>query len=222
MTLNTFLAFALKTWIFASNVLVPHSIVVETPGAWTEVLVSNSHCMMYRAALKSSNHGEIAVFHRRPESSCLESISNHILASVIVTETPKINANEQRIEIELKNAEEQAKSTINFWGIKNSERNAHIGDNLAAQPKFLNPQAYCDSDCRLCPRGWMQVTTIDGVKKICHNPNECGGRAQPACYLGQDWGGKRRSGCKEGSLAGWCQADLTLTCSSVTNYLVCE
>lgn len=222
MTLSTFLAFVLKTWIFVSGVAAPNNGLIESPGAWTEVLVSDTNCLMYRSALKMAHHGEMAIFHRRPDETCLESISNQVLASVQVDQTPLIKFDNNKIEILLKFEEEVAKTSFQFWGLKNSQRNAFIGDQIQRQQKFLNPGVFCQDNCDLCPRGWMWVTSTEGSKKLCHAPSECGGRGQPACYLGQDWGGKKRSGCKENSLAGWCQAELSLTCSSVTNYLVCE
>lgn len=222
MTLNTFLAYVLKTWIFASGVVAPNDGVIETPGAWTEVLVSDKHCLMYRSALKMAHHGELAVFNRRPDGSCLESISNHMQASVLLSEKPVIKVDEKKVEISLKHDEEEAKSSFQFWGVKNLERNAFVGDRNNLQTKFLNANDECEDNCHLCRDGWMHVSAVSGVKKICHNPLECGGRGQPACYLGQDWGGKKRSGCVENSIAGWCQGELSITCSSETNFLVCE
>lgn len=222
MNLEIFMAIILKTWIFASGIHYTKEIP-QAPGAWGEILSSREHCLMYRAVLREQS-GELAIFTKKPDGNCVESISSHPIAFHAVDETPKFSVKEDKVELSAKYNENIQKISFPLWGEKIPEvRNAYIGEEQSNNVKFLDPESVCsEEECRNCPRGFLIVTTANGIKRICHDPSLCGGRNQPACYLGQDWGGPKNSGCIDNSKSGWCQAGLATRCSSDLEYLVCE
>lgn len=220
---DLFIALIIKTWIFASGVNLPTLPLMESPGAWVKVLASDESCLMYRATSKTTPQAALAIYPRRVSSSCIESISNHPTSLLSIDKPPKFKLHENRFEMTFVHEGEERIFFVPLWGKQSDlKRAAFISDRPSENVKFLNLGEECfGSDCGRCPRGFIHVTSTTGVKRICHDPNQCGGRNQPVCYLGQDWAPKK-SGCIDDSKAGWCRADLVVRCSKETDYLVCE
>lgn len=221
--MDLFIALIIKTWIFASGVSLPALPLMESPGAWVQVLASDENCLMYRAASKTTPQAALAIYPRRSSSSCIESISSHPTSLLTIDNAPKFKLHENRLEMILVHNGEERNFFVPLWGKQDSlKRAAYISDRPSENVKFLNLGEEClGLDCARCPRGFMHVTSATGVKRICHDPSQCGDRNQPACYLGQDWAPKK-SGCIDDSKAGWCRAGLAIRCSKETELLVCE
>lgn len=222
MSVQIFIAFLIKLWIFSSNVVVSQNNDIRVPGAWQEISQTSKFCLMYKAPLKEEKNGSLAIFYRKVEATCLDSIIAQPLKDISVSNTPKVSLKSGKFEIEFKHENKNEKHSFPLWGDKiNVDRNAYIGDPRALAINFLDPGSICGEECHLCPKGFSWVVTNEGAARICHPSKECGDRGQPACFLGLDWS-KKKDFCVDNSKTVWCQQELKVHCSSDLNYLVCE
>tara|TARA_R110000868_G_scaffold164359_17_gene396953 strand:+ start:19751 stop:20410 length:660 start_codon:yes stop_codon:yes gene_type:complete len=218
--IEIFLATMIKLWIFSNLVEVESSQKV-VPGAWQELSKTAQHCLMYRAPLKSMLSGELAIFKRKKDGLCLESISSKSLRQIEVDSRPILKLNNGQLSIAIEVEKQKVEKKFPLWGDVNPEvRDAYIGA-VKNRSKFLDIGERCTDDCNLCPRGHSWLIGKEEIYKACIDPNECGASGEPACYLGSDWH-KGASLCEDHGKNGWCEAGLKTRCSEETGFLECE
>ncbi len=215
-----FLATFVKLWIFSSQLLVqPHA--GDVPGAWQELSQTSTHCLMYRAPLKAQASGELAIYKRKKETACLDSIVGLSLRSLEVDSRPKLEFKNSQLKLTVVTNQQSAEKTFPVWGEPDAKlRDAYIGA-VKSKSKFLNIGERCGEDCSLCPRGYSWLIGKEEVYRACLDPAACGDNGEPACYLGSDWY-QGDTLCRENSKVGWCKPGLKTRCSEETGYLECE
>ncbi len=220
--IELFVAYLIKYWIFAQNIVIDQNLKTTSPGAWREVSSNKDHCLMFKGALKHEVYSELAIFRRKVESTCLESIINKPITNIHVDKLSKLT--NIRGKFLLSFVKDKKEETVQFplWGQSvEGERLAYIGDIRSLSTEFLDEGFQCEDQCDLCPGGFSRVVTVDGVKKICLDDSSCGKKNQPGCFLGTDRL-KGKDQCIDGSKAVWCDSELKVTCSKELEYLVCE
>lgn len=221
MSLELFTAYLVKLWIFAASV-TSSSDVAQVPGAWSEVSSTLEHCLMYRAPLDKSESAKIAIFHRSKNKLCVESQTADALVEIKTTTKPTVKIEHERLVLKFEKSKKNEAIQVPLWGAsKKRERLAYIGRISHIETAFLDQESECTDNCRECPRGFIHIVTEAGLKKICHEPTQCGAKDQPVCFLGNDWNNGDIE-CRDNSKLGWCQEGLMKVCSTVTGYLSCE
>ncbi len=217
-----FIAYIIKYWIFAQAVDVSFSSKTIVPGAWQEVSKTHLHCLLYKAALKTETVSILSIVQRKNNSPCLDNITSPEIYSLPVKSLESISSKNGKLEISLIQYESKESYSFPLWGEKlDDQRIAYIGDVRTSSTSFLDDGEYCEANCAECSRGFIRVVTPDGIKKICKDASLCGKRNEAACFLGVDRI-KSKKYCVEGSIAGWCEQGLKVTCSPELEYLVCE
>ncbi|PIP90527.1 MAG: hypothetical protein COW01_10505 [Bdellovibrionales bacterium CG12_big_fil_rev_8_21_14_0_65_38_15] len=217
-----FIAYIIKYWIFAQSVDVSFNAKAIIPGAWQEVSKTHDHCLLFKAALKTETVSILSIVQRKNSSPCLENITSPELYSIPIKSLENISAKDGKMEISITQYEKKETFSFPLWGQKlQDKRLAYIGDVRTSNTDFLEDGEYCDENCSQCAKGIVRVVTPKGIKKICKDASSCGKRNEAACFLGVDRI-KDKNYCVDGSVAGWCEQGLKISCSPELEYLVCE
>src|SRR5690606_28338435 len=114
--MDIFLAILINTFIFAHSVNIPEGMTITTPGVWSTFVSSRNYCLMYQAPLKKHDHDVLAIFTRRSDLSCVESISTKPIAKIELLKAPSVKIKEHKLEIELSSTEQEVKKlSIPLW-----------------------------------------------------------------------------------------------------------